>query len=1812
MRHTKSIKPSVACWHAQPAASPASAGFQPSAAALAVAGALSLGPLPNGTAQAQLLPTGAQAIHGNVGVQQAGATLIVNTANGAGTSHSAINWQNFSIGQGAAVQFNQPSAASTSINRVISNVPSQLLGNLSSNGKLVLVNPAGIAAGAGSFINTAGFTASVLSLSEADAKAGLLRFGGDSAQSINGNLSLQGRIVARGGDVVLIAPQIEVGGQAVIEAPDGATILAAGQKVAITGRGLEGIQLQIQAPEHQAINLGQLRGNAVGLFAGSLKHSGLIQATGVSVEGGKVLLKAQDSLEVAGSIAATQGSTGGQIHATANKVKLKSGAVIEATGSTGGGEVLIGGGYQGHDSRLTNAQQTATEQGVRINADAQQNGNGGTVVIWSDGQTHSAANISAQGGLEGGNGGLVETSGKQYLDVKAAPNVSARAAGALGGEWLLDPTSIIVGMPAPTPSPFPVSDVSDPPSPTFSGTTTGLFNSYVDPALLEAALAGGNTVTIKTTDGGTAAAPRNESSVRFAASVQPNVTTSGGTLRVVAHENITVDAGVNIRPATTGNFNIDFQAGYSFDTTAGSATPSASSTGGGITLATGATLASGGGAIKFLARNPNAGFSQAINISLATLDAGAGSLSLTGLGNATSGGVATTGAARLSGSTVDIFGTSGTITGVRQEGVIVGTGTSVTAGTGGLRIRGAGDGTATAISPVTILGANLDTTGFLTLAAGANYLASGAFHALGISDNAARLNATGGITLLGTVQTGTVPAPASNFSSGVLITGAQITTAGNLTVTGNSGLAGTVTGESRGISTSANGNAASVLRGANVSLTGTVGSGATGGAATGVYSGVNVSTTSASGSLTLNGTASGGMGTESRVGVRVLGSIAAANTLSITGTATAPNVATGVAIDATASLSSVGALTISSSVSSSTTATGLVSAAINGAISSAGNIAITGAVSAPSAPIATGLSLAGGSIAATGAANTVSLTGSGVPVPAPASSYDVNLQGTTVTSGGGEITLIADRINVTSGVNAGTGRVSVRPSIVSRPITLGGSSETTALNLSSSEVNLLTGSVLVIGGGTYSGGISIGDTGGTVTLGATRSLSLINNASSSISQSAPFTVGLLNADAGTVFLANTGNQVNTVSGRASNASGPGFRLSVSSSGGLTVGTVDGIVGIQATTSNATGGVTLTNSTGPVSQAPAANLSTNQVVTVNAVGGVALQAGNTAASYTLVNDGGNILLASSGNTRLNLTNNATGSAAGRIDYSGTGNVTIDGITNANTTNNLATEAGASVRISTSSNTVSGSIFGTAALGADITTGGAVYLSTAGGDCNTIGCNIGLAGASSIGINTAQPVAAIASTFGSVALELYNANNVVQQVTASGDIGIVSVPTATPAPIRNVTFNSSLTSSGGQISVSGFNDITLTGASVAAAGAVNLSAGNILNINAASTKDATVRAGTSGGTAGLSLSAPTQIRISGGVAGGTSAVVQNQGTGAVSLSTGQLNLSPGSGDALILAGGSLSSLPGNCIGCDPLPPATLAAGMNLTTNGTSQAGIQAANYFRRINAVGEGSRTLESVGGNINLLANDSVDTARLTTSSAAATTSLTPAPAPADNDVDIVFSAALPSYITHDGSGNLVVAANTGAARVDTVSYQLRSRRDATNLTSPAVFVSVSQGAGAPAATPAPTAAPAPTPAPTPTAAPVPTPAPTAAPMPTPAPTAAPVPTPAPTAAPLPTPAPTAAPAPTPVPPVSRPTSTAELQALLDNADTRVLVQAVVQQQTSDRDSLSGQFVSLLIKEEVSQRAAEARDDAQIRAQAALGQGGAVITGQQCR
>jgi filamentous hemagglutinin family protein len=407
-------------------------------------------------------PTGASVVSGQASIAGSGKTLLITNAPG-----TIINWQGFSIAPDELTRFIQQGASSAVLNRVVGQDPSSLLGRLQSNGRVFLINPNGIVFGTAARIDVGGLVASTLELSDADFLAGRLRFDGPASA---GALTQLGAInTASGGQVVLIAPSLENAG--VITTPQGEILLAAGNSVQLADTANPALRVTIAAPAGEALNLGRLiaQGGRIGIQAGLIGQSGTINADSAQVgPAGEVYLKASRSITLGKtSLISSSGSTGGRITLDAGSGELTASGRLEATGSSanggsirlvgavvgvpdaavdasgtrGGGEILVGGDYQGGNPAVGNAPTNDVGAAATLRADARDGGDGGKVVVWSDQATHFAGSISARGGAQGGDGGLVEVSGKQTLVFDGT--VDTTAAQGRAGTLLLMRTSPI-------------------------------------------------------------------------------------------------------------------------------------------------------------------------------------------------------------------------------------------------------------------------------------------------------------------------------------------------------------------------------------------------------------------------------------------------------------------------------------------------------------------------------------------------------------------------------------------------------------------------------------------------------------------------------------------------------------------------------------------------------------------------------------------------------------------------------------------------------------------------------------------------------------------------------------------------------------------------------------------------------------------------------------------------------------------------------------------------------------------------------------------------------------------------------------------------------------------------------------------------------------------------------------------------------------------------------------------------------------------------------------------------------------------------
>jgi filamentous hemagglutinin family protein len=397
-----------------------------------------------------LMMVGANAWAGPVdGVVKAGAATIGGAPGSmviTQTSQNAvINWQSFNIAAGESVRFDQPGTNSVALNRVLGSDPSSILGTLSANGKVFLVNPNGILFGNGASINVGGLVASSLNIGDADFMAGNYHFSGAGAGAVT-NL---GTINAPGGFVALLGAHVSNDG--VIAARLGSVALAAGNAITldVAGDGLLNVAIGDGAVNALVQNGGLIQADggqvllsaraAGGLLQGGVNNSGVIEARSLQNHNGTIRLLGDSQTgeaQVGGTLDASglaAGETGGTVQVLGNTVTL-TGATVNASGDLGGGLVNIGGDFQGNGT--TPAARTTTIDGGAVHADAIGAGNGGRIAVSSTGATWVDTTLTARGGASSGNGGFIETTGQTVVQ-GIGNSVDTLAPSGNTGTWVL-------------------------------------------------------------------------------------------------------------------------------------------------------------------------------------------------------------------------------------------------------------------------------------------------------------------------------------------------------------------------------------------------------------------------------------------------------------------------------------------------------------------------------------------------------------------------------------------------------------------------------------------------------------------------------------------------------------------------------------------------------------------------------------------------------------------------------------------------------------------------------------------------------------------------------------------------------------------------------------------------------------------------------------------------------------------------------------------------------------------------------------------------------------------------------------------------------------------------------------------------------------------------------------------------------------------------------------------------------------------------------------------------------------------------------
>lgn len=253
-------------------------------------------------------PQGGSIAQGSASISQSGTTTTINQT----SQNTVINWHGFDTASNESVRFNQPSSSAVALNRITSGLPTTFAGQLTANGQVWILNPAGVLFTNTSKIDVSGLVATTLNIQDSDFMAGKYNLF-QSPGALQGSVINNGSItIENDGLVALVAPTVANHGT--ITATMGRVLLASGTVATIDPYGDNLINF---APNNYAVE-------------GSVTNTGTISANG-----GKVVMSANSVNKIIKNVV----NNGGFIEAT-NAVQSSNGVIILGGNS---GATNIGG-----------------------------------------------------------------------------------------------------------------------------------------------------------------------------------------------------------------------------------------------------------------------------------------------------------------------------------------------------------------------------------------------------------------------------------------------------------------------------------------------------------------------------------------------------------------------------------------------------------------------------------------------------------------------------------------------------------------------------------------------------------------------------------------------------------------------------------------------------------------------------------------------------------------------------------------------------------------------------------------------------------------------------------------------------------------------------------------------------------------------------------------------------------------------------------------------------------------------------------------------------------------------------------------------------------------------------------------------------------------------------------------------------------------------------------------------------------------------------------------------------------------------------
>jgi filamentous hemagglutinin family protein len=372
---------------------------------------------------------------GSASVARNGSVTTVTT----GSRSTIINWQQLSVGSGETLNFVQPTSTSRVLNRIQGAQPTVIDGTLLSNGRVYMVNPAGVMFGNGAVINVNGLYAAAGHITDANFLAGKNQFTDNTGVVLNQGVIRADQIHLVGGSVANFG-QIVTNGNGIVTMTAGKDVYI-GETDSPTGSPSVLVRVSSDASTAKAgtgvtnsgtvdAGAGVLAMGAGDLYAAGIYNNGTLKAKDIKLDS-----HASTNVNEGTIDASSATGKGGTVQMLGDKVGVFAGT-IDASGASGGGTVLIGGDVHGGGDVPVSSMAVVAD-GASVRADATSTGDGGEIIVFSSQYTAVGGQLSALPAL-GGIGGFIETSGLQNLVIHGAPLVGQ------GGTWLLDPFNLTV------------------------------------------------------------------------------------------------------------------------------------------------------------------------------------------------------------------------------------------------------------------------------------------------------------------------------------------------------------------------------------------------------------------------------------------------------------------------------------------------------------------------------------------------------------------------------------------------------------------------------------------------------------------------------------------------------------------------------------------------------------------------------------------------------------------------------------------------------------------------------------------------------------------------------------------------------------------------------------------------------------------------------------------------------------------------------------------------------------------------------------------------------------------------------------------------------------------------------------------------------------------------------------------------------------------------------------------------------------------------------------------------------------------------